>query len=417
MLLGVPSLDQSHPDFSPSLFAHKPSTDGTQKMNRYQRRLGRSPRTSDNCDTSQILVDLDSTESEVDLEEGCVSVGTDMSMADIECLQKENMELRNRVQELERVLEAQKGCGQANSWPSRVLEDEKHLHFYTGLPAVGVFLKLLAYLIPLWGTSTMSSALSPTDQFLMVLMKLRLGLHHQDLAYRFNVSCGTVSKIFHDWLDVMARELQCLIRWPSRKEIRRKLPLQFRKSFKRVRCIIDCTEIFTQRPTSFDTRAVTYSHYKSHNTIKFLVAVSPTGTITFLSKVWGGRASDKLITKKSGLIHVLEQGDDVMADRGFNFPEYFSSKCVRLLVPASTRGRRQLSGLEVSRSRKMSRLRIHVERAIGRLKSFQILQRTLPVSMIRRKCDNSLCTADKLVIVCGALSNLGKPLVKPHCPI
>jgi len=192
----------------------------------------------------------------------------------------------------------------------------------------------------------------------------------------------------------------------------RNLPTLFKTTaFQQVGCIIDCTEVFIERPTSLQTRAVTYSHYKSHNTAKFLVGISPTGAITFLSKVWGGRASDKVITKNSGLIELLEQGDHVMADRGFNLPEYFATKCVRLHVPASTKGRKQLTGLEVTHSRKMSRVRIHVERAIGKLKSFRILRNTLPVSMVKRRNDNSLCTIYKIVIVCAALSNLGKPLV------
>ena len=38
---------------------------------------------------------------------------------------------------------------------------------------------------------------------------------------------------------------------------------------------------------------------KHHNTIKFLVGISPSGFITFLSSSYGGRASDKFITKDS----------------------------------------------------------------------------------------------------------------------
>ncbi len=94
------------------------------------------------------------------------------------------------------------------------------------------------------------------------------------------------------------------------------------------------------------TPAITYSHYKSHNTVNFLVGISPTGAITFLSKVWGGRTSDKVITKNSVLIDLIEQGDHEMDDRGFNFPEYFVTKYVRLHVPASSKGRKGL-GLEV----------------------------------------------------------------------
>lgn len=120
-----------------------------------------------------------------------------------------------------------------------------------------------------------------------------------------------------------------LIHRPSREEIKKNLPALFRSPpFNSVRCIIDCSEIFIDRPTSLSARAMTYSNYKSHNTIKFLVGISPTGSITFFSKSWGGRASDKTITKSSGLIDLLEEGDIVMADRGFSFPEYFAAKGV-----------------------------------------------------------------------------------------
>uniref|UniRef100_A0A671NGZ9 DDE Tnp4 domain-containing protein n=1 Tax=Sinocyclocheilus anshuiensis TaxID=1608454 RepID=A0A671NGZ9_9TELE len=329
--------------------------------------------------------------TQADPEEGCTAVGTDLSMADIDQLQNENIELKRKMASLEKKLESQEKQLQDHMFVSLsdfILNDDKHTHFYTGLPSISVFFTLLTYLTSIWNAS--STILTLPEQFLVVLMKLRLGLTHQDLAFRFKVSCGTVSNIFHEWLDVMAKELQCLVRWPSRKEIRRNLPTLFKTTgFQKVRCIIDCTEVFTERPTSLQARAITYSHYKSHNTVKFLVGISPTGAITFLSKVWGGRASDKVITKNSGLIDLLEQGDHVMADRGFNFPEYFANKCVRLHVPASTKGRKQLTGLEVTHSRKMSRVRIHVERAIGKLKSFRVLRNML-VSMVKRRNDNSL---------------------------
>lgn len=84
--------------------------------------------------------------------------------------------------------------------------------------------------------------------------------------------------------------------------------------------------------------------------------------------MWGRRASDKVITKNSGLIHLLKEGDAILADCGFNVPDHFAAKGVKLVVAASTKCKKQLSGVEVSVSHQMSHARIHVARAIGRLK-------------------------------------------------
>ena len=43
-------------------------------------------------------------------------------------------------------------------------------------------------------------------------------------------------------------------------------------------------------------RAQTYSNYKHHNTVKFLIGITPQGVISFVLKGWGGRVSDKHLT-------------------------------------------------------------------------------------------------------------------------
>ncbi|XP_064185972.1 THAP domain-containing protein 5-like [Anguilla rostrata] len=213
---GAPSVDPCHPDYVPSMFAHKNTIDGAQKLERYQRRQSR-PSVVESIESPSIEV------THADPEDGCTAVGTDLSMADIDQLQNENIELKRRVALLEKKLESQEKRQQdqmISSLSDFILSDDKRTHFYTGLPSASVFFTLLTYLTTTWNAS--STILTLPEQFLVVLMKLRLGLTHQDLAFRFRVSCGTVSNIFHEWLEVMAKELQCLVRWPSRKYIRRK---------------------------------------------------------------------------------------------------------------------------------------------------------------------------------------------------
>ena len=59
---------------------------------------------------------------------------------------------------------------------------------------------------------------------------------------------------------------------------------------------------------------------RKHYIVKFLLRI-PCGAIAFLSKCWGGRATDKFITMKSGFLGLLEPGDVVLADRGFDIHE------------------------------------------------------------------------------------------------
>ena len=101
--------------------------------------------------------------------------------------------------------------------------------------------------------------------------------------------------------------------------------------------ITDCSEVFIERPKKLDIPATTWSHYKSHNTIQFLIGISPTGFITFPSDTYGGRASDRFICHDSGFFDYLDSYDEVMADRGFYITEELMMKYFTLRVPPGAR--------------------------------------------------------------------------------
>ena len=125
------------------------------------------------------------------------------------------------------------------------------------------------------------------DEFLLVFMRLRLGLLEQDLAQRFCVSVSTISRVLITWYNVLAANLKHLIVWPSKEVIATNMPDCFNK-LSSTRVIIDCTEFFIEIPSSLVNQTITYFSCKSHNTFKLLVGISPTGVVTFLSKLWGG---------------------------------------------------------------------------------------------------------------------------------
>ena len=69
-----------------------------------------------------------------------------------------------------------------------------------------------------------------------------------------------------------------------------------------------------------------------------------------------------------------------MADRGFNIRHLVLPKGATLNIPSFTYGKR-LKTKAIKRSRKLARVRIHVERAIRRMKTFRILSGVIPIRL------------------------------------
>ena len=91
--------------------------------------------------------------------------------------------------------------------------------------------------------------------------------------------------------------------------------------------------MFIERPKAVDIQAATWSDYKKHNTVKFLIGIAPTGFITFLLDCYGDRASDQFICKDSGFYELLDPYDEIMADRGFQIREELLLRFCTLTVP------------------------------------------------------------------------------------
>jgi len=148
-------------------------------------------------------------------------------------------------------------------------------------------------------------------------------------------------------------------------------------------------------------RAETWSQYKHHNTAKFLIGITPQGVISFISQGWGRRVSDKYLTEQSGLLDKLLPGDVVLADRGFTIDESVAIMGASLHMPAFTKGRDQLTALEVEQSRAISNVRIHIERVIGLVRQkYTILGSPLPLDFISKTSQDIEPLIDSMVRVC-----------------
>ena len=91
--------------------------------------------------------------------------------------------------------------------------------------------------------------------------------------------------------------------------------------------------------------------------------------------------SDQKITKKCDLLDLLEPGDNVMADKGFDIQDILAPIRVRLNIPPFLAKKQQLTAREVGETHRIAALRIHVKREIGRIKSYRIISNVIPLSL------------------------------------
>lgn len=120
------------------------------------------------------------------------------------------------------------------------LENNEEKVKYTGL-TYPILMALFDYLSPCIPESAKSS-LSKFEKLMIVLMKVRLNLGIQDLAYRFGVSTSTASNTFQDIIHIMFIRMKGFL-WLEREELRLSMPMEFRKSFGlKVSIISDCFE-------------------------------------------------------------------------------------------------------------------------------------------------------------------------------
>lgn len=351
-----------------------------------------------------------------------MSTQTDLTGEGIELLQRQTREMKAKLSDKEALL---RDCFLEN-----VIKSDVSVKHYTGLPSKpildGLFSSIEADKCKLKYWSGKKSVgdmkyeeegkkpgpkrkLSPYEEFILTLVRLRLGIVGFVLADLFGVSKTRVSQIFTTWISYMHDVFSPLIKWQSREKNIKYMPKSFKKSFPRTCAIIDCTEFFVQRPKTPTCQSATYSSYKHHNTFKCLVSITPSGAFNYISDLWSGNVSDRYITENSSFLDNIEPFDEVMADRGFNIGDLLTLRRATLNIPPFThkcpwgKGKR-LNASEVRKTRKIANLRIHVERAIQRLKCFKLLSNIIPLKL------KPIC--NQMLKVAAFFCNIDKPLVK-----
>ena len=131
----------------------------------------------------------------------------------------------------------------------------------------------------------------------------------------------------------------------------------------------------------------------------------PAGRVNFISKAYGGCASDRHIVKTSGYLATLNPGEKVMVDKGFNIANLLLSKHCQLVIPPFVRNSGKFNKRLTLKTSRIARARIHVERAIARVQDFRLLHLPIPLCM--------KYLLDDIFVIITAITNFAPP----HVPL
>lgn len=265
-------------------------------LSRHHRLVSRKERdrTRQAAATLLDLQDADSRVEESDDVDRNVQVQTDLTANTVQAMQDEIQRLLSENSDLK-----MKMC--RAEFNENFFKTDENVKYYTGLVDFSTLQILYSHIED---HLSATNVITKFQQLVLCLMRLRLNVSHMDLAHKFGTTSSTTSRIFLNVLDVLYSRLAPLIVWPDREQLRESMPMCFRVHFKdKVAVIVDCFEVFTDRPSNLTARAQTWSSYKHSNTAKFLIGVTPQGSISFISRGYGGRVSDKHVMENCGILN------------------------------------------------------------------------------------------------------------------
>ncbi|KAJ8013075.1 hypothetical protein DPEC_G00049530, partial [Dallia pectoralis] len=287
--------------------------------------------------------------------------------------------------------------------------DPGKVKFYTGLPNFFVFETVMWLLAPHMNESRNMVRLSKFQQLLLTLMRLRLDLRNQDLAYRFGVKVGTVARTVMKMVNVMSTTLvPTAVFWPSRDELRKNLPAALHSTYPDCAVIIDYFSVTLEKPGSEGNLLCGAS--AGSNTLKYLIGMAPQGVVTFVSKGSPGSVSDKSLAEGCGFLGKLLPGDVVLADKELDIAESVAIRGAQLKITGcqsneESAGSRVVPLTDISPERLC--VRRHVERVVSMIKQrYSVLTGPVESPFSATERSSNTATFDKIVQVACALNNL-----------
>lgn len=214
----------------------------------------------------------------------------------------------------------------------------------------------------------------------------------------------TVSRIFNQMVTLIYQKVKSVPIWPDQTQVSDYMPLAFKEKYPRCRVVIDCTEFEVQKPFSPTEQQVTFSNYKNRNTAKALVGITPSGVVSYISELWCGSVSDKALFNETDLLKILDPGDLVLADKGFTIANELKHIGCELVQPLYLSDKIQFSIEERAQNKSVSHFRVHIERAIARIKYFKFFEGAVPY--------NSFHNLNEVFYIAAFLTIFQKPLIK-----
>lgn len=241
------------------------------------------------------------------------------------------------------------------------------------------------------------------DQILLTLTKLRRNMPFYLMEVYWGLSSRSICRIFANMIRVLHGFLWLgLIKKDGVPKVEKNLPYlpeAFLK-LKNCRLILDCFDAQIHVPKSLGLNRASFSYYRNIHSFKYLLGISPTGLVSFISEPFGGRAPDDVICDASGVWDIFEPGDLALVDKGFRAK--LAPSHIEVKAPTfKTRSMKKLKLSQLLTSKEISKLRSHVERAVQRVKMFKIIH-SIPYQY-RSKM--------KIIVeLCAALVNFQPPM-------
>ncbi|KAM7292989.1 uncharacterized protein ISCGN_026121 [Ixodes scapularis] len=229
-----------------------------------------------------------------------------------------------------------------------VIQSDEQVRILTGITSLQLMRNIIAEFTDIREqVSPRGYSLDDADAVLMVMVKLYHNINFSFLSVLFSIHRTTVSNLLKCCVCILSRVLGEAVFFPSKESVLDNLTVYF-SPFKNTRVVLDCTEITLERPGDLASRILTYN-------------------------------------------------------KGFLIESLCDDARVRMDRPPFLRKKRQMESSDALKNEQIARARVHVERAIQRLKAFKVLQQKFPTQL--------LPVLDHTVKLLAGLTNLSKPIL------